>query len=174
MPKTIQVPLELKLEIRKHHAAFPEVSARKIAKLFGLHHKTVSRILKDEPRGDWPRGIEVPYNAPELTEKSELNDDTWTISMPKTRIQTLEELLEHCKVDLALWSVDRFVCNKWEMGAKDETGKVVVEPLFQIKAFLEKRKDVEAARNAGSLAIRLGPEMSLEQAVELVTRADRP
>lgn len=49
MPKTIQVPLELKLEIRKHHAAFPDVSARKIAKLFGLHHKTVSRILSDVP-----------------------------------------------------------------------------------------------------------------------------
>ncbi len=44
----------------------------------------------------------------------------------------------------------------------------------QIVVVGDKDSDVEAARNAGSLAIRLGPEMSLEQAVELVTRADRP
>ena len=47
MPKTVAVSFDLKQEIKKVHALDPSRSARKIAKQFGLHHKTVSRILKE-------------------------------------------------------------------------------------------------------------------------------
>ena len=77
-------------------------------------------------------------------ETSEIVADLWTISLPKTRIHTLEGLLEYCKVDLSLWEVERFICNKWEVGARDAKGNIQVSPLFQVKAFLRKRKETEA------------------------------
>lgn len=56
------------------------------------------------------------------------------------RIKTLKDLLAHCEVDLGVWEVERHVINKWEVGAKDADGEIVVEPLFQVKAWLRKRK----------------------------------
>ena len=79
-------------------------------------------------------------------ETSEITDGTWAISLPKTRIHTLEQLIEYCKVDLSIWSVEKFLVNKWEVGAKNKDGDLKVEPLFQVKAFLSKRKDTEAVK----------------------------
>jgi hypothetical protein len=36
--------------------------------------------------------------------------------------------------------------NKWEVGAKDEAGKIAVEPLFQVKATLTKKQEVADAK----------------------------
>ena len=59
------------------------------------------------------------------------------------RIVTLNDLLTHCRVDLSVWRVDKWVANKWEVGAKDAAGNVVVSPLYQVKAWLV-RSDVVA------------------------------
>jgi hypothetical protein len=79
--------------------------------------------------------------------------------LPRTRIKTLEELLAYCKVDTAVWEVERYVVNTWEVGmrppaitkyvqTKDgrrvpawtrETGAPIVEELYQVKAWLRKR-----------------------------------
>lgn len=53
------------------------------------------------------------------------------------RIKTLEQLLEMAEVDLGKWYVERQVINKWEVGAKNPEGVIVVEPLFQVKAWLK-------------------------------------
>jgi hypothetical protein len=99
---------------------------------------------------------------PVLTEKNEITQDTWTITLPKTRIHTLEQLLEFCKVDLTVWEVERFVVNKWEVGMKPpatteymetEDGRripawvrfdaePIIEPLYQVKAFLRRKKAI--------------------------------
>jgi hypothetical protein len=73
------------------------------------------------------------------SETHEVDGDTWSVSMDATRIKSLEQLVEHCSVDLNLWEVDRFVCNKWEVGAKNDAGRIAVEPLFQVKAWFKKR-----------------------------------
>ena len=89
-----------------------------------------------------------PAKAPE-PETSEIAGNQWTITLPKTRIQTLEELLDHCKVDLAIWEVERFIVNKYEMGytvGSQDNKKGAVEALFQVKATLRKRPDVLAIR----------------------------
>jgi hypothetical protein len=81
-----------------------------------------------------------------LGEQHEVTGNTWEVSIPRTRICTLEQLVEHCKIDLNTWTVKRFVANKWEVGAKNpDSGKIEVEPLFQIKAFLERRVEVADA-----------------------------
>jgi hypothetical protein len=150
MPKTTPVPATTHAKIRECSALNPEASNRWIAKQFGLHHKTVGRILAQEPSlktyGEFDKGG-PPNVTPTLTETSEIKDDKWTISLPKTRICTLEELVEQFKIDLQVWEVERWVANKWEMGAKDKNDELQVEPLYQVKAFLKKRKNIEDAKN---------------------------
>ena len=89
---------------------------------------------------------DVIVDKTEPTEVNEISGDEWTISLPKTRIHTLEELLDYCEVDLSIWAVDRFICNKWEVGAKNSDGNVEVSPLFHVKAFLSRRKEVESIK----------------------------
>ena len=146
MPKTTAVPYDQRQEILRVHQLDPARSARKIAKDFNLHHKTISRILRDSPVScERPESkYEVPLTE-NLVETSVMDGDSWTITLPKTRICTLEQLVEHCQIDLRIWEVERWVCNKWEMGYKDKAGEAQVEPLFQVKAFLKKRKEMEAA-----------------------------
>lgn len=55
------------------------------------------------------------------------------------RIVTLDQLLTYCKVDLSVWAVEHHTVNKWEIGAKTDEGEIVVEPLFQVKAYLKRR-----------------------------------
>jgi hypothetical protein len=74
-------------------------------------------------------------------EKHTFSDDTWDLSIPKTSIHTLEELLEYCKVDLGIWAVERFTVNKWDGATKNGP-----EPFYQVKATLVKRKALVAAR----------------------------
>jgi len=55
------------------------------------------------------------------------------------RITTLDALVLAADIDLETWEIYRHVINKWEVGARDESGKIVVEPLWQVKAWLQKR-----------------------------------
>jgi hypothetical protein len=83
----------------------------------------------------------------ETSETHERKGDTWTISLPKTRIQSLEELVKQCDIDLTEWEVERWICNKWEVGAKDAAKVLRVEPLFQVKAWLRRKTNVVAIKN---------------------------
>jgi hypothetical protein len=74
------------------------------------------------------------------------------------RIKTLTDLLAVCEVDANDWEVVTYEVNKWEVGRKDksldwqvqdgvvlhgnakDSGKIFVEPLFQVKAKLARRK----------------------------------
>jgi hypothetical protein len=70
--------------------------------------------------------------------EDDINTRKYTSKGP--RIQTLEQLIEQCEIDLDEWIIDRHVVNKWEVGAKDATEEVVIHPLFQVKAWLTKRE----------------------------------
>lgn len=80
------------------------------------------------------------------SETDEITETSRVISIPRTNIHTLEELVEYCQIDLAIWEVERFIANKWEVGAKNDQDKLVIEPLFQIKAFLKKKVEIVDAR----------------------------
>lgn len=55
----------------------------------------------------------------------------------RNRVTSLHQLLAESHTDLEQWEVDRHVINKWEVGAKSPvTGKILVEPLWQVKAWL--------------------------------------
>ena len=122
-----------KQEVRDLWASGQFVSHRALAKSLKLDHSTVDKVLGKD--GGSPTRTEEKV----LAETSEIIGDKWNITIPHTRICTLEDLLKHANIDLTVWNVDRFVCNKWEVGAKGEDGKIEVEPLFQVKAFLSRR-----------------------------------
>lgn len=53
------------------------------------------------------------------------------------RITSLQDLVEACDIDLDAWEIERWICNKWEVGAKDAGKNVQVHPLFQVKVWLK-------------------------------------
>jgi len=63
------------------------------------------------------------------------------------QIKTLEDLLVYAKVDSSIWEVERWVVNKWEVGARNPaTGEILTAPLFQVKAWF-RRKVIETSLN---------------------------
>lgn len=58
-----------------------------------------------------------------------------------SRIKNIDDLIKHCEIDLDVWEIERYVVNKWEVGSNVE-GTIIVEPLFQIKAWLKKNTDI--------------------------------
>lgn len=88
-------------------------------------------------------------NPPVLTESNQVKGDNWEISLPKSRIHTLDALVKFFEIDLTVWEVERFIANKWEMGyVTDMDGKksANVEPLYQVKAFLVRKRNIADAQ----------------------------
>lgn len=121
----------------------PAVSSRTLGKIFNLNPSTIQKYWTSSSQTS-ESTTESPFSG-QPQETIEVSGDTQTISLPKTRICTLEQLIEHCKIDLTVWEVERFVCNKWEVGAKVDD-KLVAEPLFQVKAWLRRNKVMVDAR----------------------------
>lgn len=56
------------------------------------------------------------------------------------KVKTLDDALAKGAVDTAIWEVERFTVNSWEVGTKNrETGVVTVTPLWQVKVWLRRR-----------------------------------
>jgi len=73
-------------------------------------------------------------------------------------------LLAYMAVDLTVWEVERHVINKWEVGAKPGDGNdlkgntasgMAVEPLYQVKAWLVRRKPSAVETGLERLLTRL-------------------
>lgn len=45
-------------------------------------------------------------------------------------IKTLNDLIEQCEIDLTIWTVEKYICNKWGS---------INNPSFQVKAWLKKK-----------------------------------
>lgn len=78
-------------------------------------------------------------SAAGVAETREFGAERGVISLPVTRIKNERELIAHCGIDTTEWEIERLVVNKWEVGAKGPDGNIIVEPLFQVKAWLKRR-----------------------------------
>jgi len=77
------------------------------------------------------------------TLQDDVGESTRDLSYRGQQISSLEDLLVYARVDTSIWEVERWVTNKWEVGARNPaTGEILTSPLFQIKAWL-RRKIVE-------------------------------
>lgn len=88
-------------------------------------------------------------NPPVLSESTQVKGDNWEISLPKSRIHTLDQLISFFEIDLTIWEVERFIANKWEMGyVTEHSDKKIanVEPLYQVKAFLKRKRNIADAQ----------------------------
>lgn len=102
-----------------------------IAKKFGVTNDAVRSIWRRlRASGAVERGEFKNYTS--------FDSNTQSIELrTKKRVQTLEDLIEVANIDPSIWSIERWECNKWEVGAVDDTGSIVVEPLYQVKAKLK-------------------------------------
>ncbi len=115
-----------------------------VEKTYRADHKTCGCAgtgWKEKPGFVQPRTEPQPGETPvELREINEMTGDAWKITLPKTRIHTLEELVAFFKVDMGQWEVERFIANKWEKGYKDAASAPGHYELYQVKAFFRKKR----------------------------------
>lgn len=159
-----------------------EQAAQRLTAQFGIPFTARACYLKGRRMGIGPetpraraqpgyrgvRGAGTPYRAPRQAMRApgaadltttrgptfHASGETATLeSSPSPRITTLDQLLDAANVDLDAWEVERFVVNKWEVGGRGPDGTIVVEPLFQVKAWLRRSGPAVAIRRAGEAIV---------------------
>jgi hypothetical protein len=94
-------------------------------------------------------GIINEKPAPSQPEVSEITGDKWSLTLPKTRIHTLQQLIEYFEVDESVWEVAKFTCLSHEMGytTGKKTKKIGMhKELYNVRAEFKKKKDVILAK----------------------------
>lgn len=128
--------------------ANPNVTAKEIMAATGLSERN-SRAAMAQARHEGAPTPGKPVVAPKKHVTLEADDVAAVASSCDDRIQTVDDLLRVTKVDLAVWEIERHVVNKWEVAMKQENanGRVtpIVEPLFQIKIWLRRKKPLVVA-----------------------------
>lgn len=127
------------------------LSQRQLAKELGMNfnilHGRIYRAQNSEDKlssNDERIEMEASGNTKEYTSKG-------------TRIKTLEQLITECKINTDKWAIDRHVINKWEVGAKLDDGTIVVEPLFQVKAWLVNRSPEPVEPVISAVDVKIKP-----------------
>lgn len=108
-------------------------------------------------------GCRYPTKAVSKPESLVAAEDKAEVSrVTDQRVRTLADLIRVCEIDTTEWAVKRWVANKWEVGATDKAKNLHVKPLFQVKAWLERkvavmdaRAEIEALRKDAQEPIRL-------------------
>lgn len=95
--------------------------------------------LDRTPHGLRKAGVDYSAPAPAEEYTREISGDAQTLTTKSRRIRTLEDALQHAAVDLAVWAVERYVVNRWEMGYKDADGAPGTQALYQVKVWLKRR-----------------------------------
>lgn len=114
------------------------VPIKETSEITGISQNTIKTLARNE------RESNQTINGADIEEKIEEvgQDNERIIDSKSRRITTLEQLIKFCKIDLNEWVIDRHVINKWEVGSKfgyKGSEEMVIEPLFQVKAWLSKR-----------------------------------
>lgn len=108
----------------------------------------------DDDNDTYERIVGLRSTPPREQVKFEESDSGATAWSKSARIMTLEQLLNACDVDRELWTVDRYVVNKWEVGARGDYG-LEVEPLIQVKAWLKRREAAPVEQALESVLARM-------------------
>ncbi len=96
---------------------------------------------------DHPSKIKLEETITEENDRREI-----TTVLP-VRITTLDELISQCEIDTEIWEIERWICNKWEMGYADANRNPGQVPLFQVKVWLKKKVAEVQTRDAIALMI---------------------
>lgn len=108
----------------------------------------------------------APEQQTEQTHTYTDNGDVWDISLPKTHIRSVDELVELYKIDRSVWEVERFTVGSHEMGMKPPATTEYIEtkdgrkipawvrtekepvivPLHNVKATFVRKKQIVAIK----------------------------
>lgn len=106
----------------------------------------------------------VSESNSDSTEEQTRTENEWSISLKTKRPLTQDDMIALYEVDLNIWRVDRFVTNNWEGYRKDkqvsltwdkgvmdgfveDSGKLLIEKIYQSKLLLVRKVEVVDARN---------------------------
>lgn len=106
------------------------------------------------------------------------DENNISINYTGERILSLEQLLAACGVNQEEWEVERYIVNKWEVGAKAEfkdltwtngvidgevrsTGGLTIEPLIQVKAWLVRKNPVMVTPHVQPLEVTVAGSAKL-------------
>jgi hypothetical protein len=109
----------------------PSATIEQIAKAVGCSKRTV-----DTAKAKLKSGGKTAGRSKETSFKQDKDSAEYTFNTEK-RIVSKNDLVKACDIDLSQWVIERWVCNKWEVGAKDRNEKIQVTPLFQVKLWLK-------------------------------------
>lgn len=117
----------------------------------------------DWQKVDVSREAIAPQGAPQLMEGIDVKGDSATLTKTTDRrVKTLADLIKTCEIDQSEWEVERWVCNKWEVGGfaratregadhrwtrPHSKADMQINPLFQIKAWLKRKTNIILAKN---------------------------
>jgi hypothetical protein len=133
-----------KLDAAKQYISLnPDASYKEIVEATGCSIKTVSRA-----KSSIKNGADVKKGESSFRQDKDGAEYTFDSS---TRIISKDDLVKACDIDLSQWIIERWVCNKWEVGAKDANKKIQVTPLFQIKLWLKPIHTEKQARLLDSI-----------------------
>ena len=122
----------------------------KLAAMLGCSEKKARNILRVLRQGK-NEGVKViKMEDPDTAWSKEESGNGVVYTLPKTRIHTKEQLFEFFNISESEWTCSKLVVNKWEVGAKNASGDLVIEPLYQVKAYLEpnNKLDLQCIKNA--------------------------
>lgn len=146
----------------------PDMGRDKLAKVFGVARYTYTKVYHshkeeiDKLRFDYIHSKEGETSSkPLLTDSVSVSEDGNKMAVSKItkkRIQSLEDLIEAVGVDIKIWDVESWVCNKWEVASRKQDedltfvmGKksghtkkfpeMELQDLWQVKAKFVKNKD---------------------------------
>lgn len=108
---------------------------KEVSEITGININTLKAITRND------RESNQTVNGSAVEEKVEefIEDNQRIIDSKSTRITTLGQLVKYCRIDLSVWSIDKHIINKWEVGINAD-GVIETSPLFQVKAWLSKIK----------------------------------
>ena len=107
-------------------------SASEIARIMGLG-KTSVRKYRALSFTD-----ETPVSAV-TGETQEITKDTWTITLPRTRVNSEAELIAQCNVDTSIWFVKKLYLRVVDKAPDSE-------PFYEVKASLERKVKIESVK----------------------------
>lgn len=161
---------DLTARILDYVAQHPGASQRKVAQALGCSYYAVREATR---AGLPPPGqpTSEPTSEPYRYEESSNGNAAVSGIVPHC---SLERFLVDSRVDLSVWTVERYVINSWEMGRRDrrveldyqdgaatgsvrDTGLIAKEQLYQIKVWLTRRveeRGLEQLREAVIAAMR--------------------
>lgn len=129
-----------------------------IAKHLGIDRGTLYHGIK--------KHIDPNFKASDLEEMTvefagvyqRKNKNDWTIGSNDPSIHTLEQLLEHCRVDLDVWRVERWVANAWPTTGRaiemDLKYQVVEDKKGNPKTVTEGYKKVDGLKSKSNVQIK--------------------